>query len=52
MTDDLRIALQIGEATIYADTVADFAHALTHIEAEKIGRGGYGMWADPRIKQQ
>jgi hypothetical protein len=22
------------------------------VEAEKIGRGGYGMWADPRIKQQ
>jgi hypothetical protein len=22
------------------------------LEAEKIGRGGYGMWADPRIKQQ
>lgn len=22
------------------------------VEAEKIGRGGYGMWADPRINQQ
>ena len=22
------------------------------VEAEKIGRGGYGMWADPRIKGQ
>lgn len=22
------------------------------IDAEKIGRGGYGMWADPRVKQQ
>lgn len=22
------------------------------VEAEKIGRGGYGMWTDPRIKQQ
>lgn len=22
------------------------------VEAEKIGRGGFGMWADPRIKQQ
>ena len=22
------------------------------VQAEKIGRGGFGMWADPRIKQQ
>lgn len=22
------------------------------VEAEKIGRGGYGMWADPRVKGQ
>lgn len=37
MRDDAQIALQIGEATIYADTITDLAHALTRIEAEKLG---------------